>query len=164
MSVKSFIKNKFLPAESNFYAKNSHLNLLLNNAISRGAAGAATRQIIPANPVTWEFSGFSQNGEDGIIQYLLTGLKNPNRYFIEIGAGNGLENNTSYLANVAKYSGLQIEGNKTQYEAGLLIKPFLVESLNLFATKKTVEIIIKHAVYTNPDVFSLDVDEWIFIF
>lgn len=43
-------------------------------SIARGAATAGLRAIDPLDPRTWEFSGFSQNGEDGIIDHLLTGL------------------------------------------------------------------------------------------
>jgi hypothetical protein len=158
MSVRTFIKNKFLPAESNFYAKSSHLNLQLNNAISRCAAGAAIRQINPAKPATWEFSGFSQKGEDGIIDYLLTGLNNPVKYFIEIGSGNGLENNTSFLSHIKKFAGLQIEGNPLAHNDALIIKPFLIECLNLFVEEKTIETLYEKALFKNPDVFSIDID------
>ena len=134
------------------------MNLLLNNAFSRSAVSATTRNINPLKPETWEFSGFSQNGEDGIIEHLLSGLNNSNKYFIEIGSGNGLENNTSYLSHVKKYSGLQIEGNRGSHNDALMIKPFLVECLNLFVGEKTVEQIYEKALYKNPDVFSMDID------
>jgi hypothetical protein len=55
-------------------------------ALSRGAATAMLRTIDPADPSSWEFSSFSQNGEDGIIDYLTRKINNPNYYFIEIGA------------------------------------------------------------------------------
>jgi hypothetical protein len=36
-------------------------------AFARAAATAGIRVIDPANPESWEFSGISQHGEDGII-------------------------------------------------------------------------------------------------
>lgn len=158
MKLKSFFKNKIFPVDANYYAKGIYMNLLLNNAFSRSAISAATRNIDPVKPETWEFSGFSQNGEDGIIDHLLSGLKEPNKYFIEIGSGNGLENNSSYLAHVKKYTGLQIEGNADWHHDALIIKPFLVESLNLFVDETTVKQIYEKALYKNPDVFSIDID------
>ena len=80
MKPKSFIKENILPVEANRYAKKSYYNLLLNRAFSRVAAAAATRRPDASMPATWEFSGFSQNGEDGIIDHLLSGLKDSNKY------------------------------------------------------------------------------------
>ena len=73
------------------------LKLKINNAFSRAAVSSSTRQLDPTNPLSWQFSGFSQNGEDGILDFLISRLKNPNRYFIEIGSNNELKNNTAYL-------------------------------------------------------------------
>jgi len=36
-------------------------------ALARGGAPSSLRNIDPFNPGSWEFCGFSQNGEDGII-------------------------------------------------------------------------------------------------
>jgi hypothetical protein len=44
-------------------------------AFARAAATAGIRVIDPANPESWEFSGFSQHGEDGIIDYLIGQMK-----------------------------------------------------------------------------------------
>lgn len=158
MKLKTFIKDKVFPVHANLYAKDIYINLLLNNAISRCAIAATTRNINPLKPETWEFSGFSQNGEDGIIEHLLSGITNSNKYFIEIGSGNGLENNTSYLGHIKKYAGLQIEGNTAAHNDALIITPFLTECLNLFVDETTVEQIYEKALYKNPDVFSIDID------
>ena len=45
----------------------------------------------------YEFSNFSQNGEDGIIDYLLYSLNIDVPKFLEIGVGNYKESNTRYL-------------------------------------------------------------------
>src|SRR3979411_658780 len=62
----------------------------IGSALARAAATAPLRIINPKEPRTWEFSGFSQHGEDGIIDYLCSQLLRPNRFFFEIGAGDGL--------------------------------------------------------------------------
>src|SRR4029079_4576029 len=83
-------------------------------ALARAAATSSLRRIDPATPSTWEFSGFSQHGEDGILDYLCGHLRQPNRYFIEIGASNGLENNTTWLAVAKRYGGLMIDGGPAE--------------------------------------------------
>lgn len=127
-------------------------------AIARGAAAAAARQIEPTDPTTWEFSGFSQNGEDGIIDYLVSRLKNKTRYFIEIGSGDGIENNTAYLAHVKKFSGLMIDGNKKHVADSTQISTLGVETHLIFLDKNNIADIKQLAINITPDVFSLDID------
>ena len=45
----------------------------------------------------YEYSNFSQNGEDGIIEFLPNKLISSNKHFVEIGSSNGLENNSTNL-------------------------------------------------------------------
>ena len=63
-------------------------------ALAKGARMSARRIDLRA-PATWEFSAFSQNGEDGILDVLRSKLIDANRSFIEIGASDGIENNTA---------------------------------------------------------------------
>ena len=56
------------------------------------------------------FKACSQNDEDGIIQEIFFRIGTTNKQFIEIGVGNGLENNTLYLL-LQGWQGLWIEGN-----------------------------------------------------
>jgi hypothetical protein len=44
-----------------------------------------------------EFQVFSQNGEDGIIAEIFRRIGVRSRVFVELGVGNGLENNTTFL-------------------------------------------------------------------
>ncbi|HSB19970.1 MAG TPA: hypothetical protein VLD85_08190, partial [Anaeromyxobacteraceae bacterium] len=50
-------------------------------ALARGGAMMQARRIDLSRPGTWEFSGFSQNGEDGILDVLRSQLTSSNRYF-----------------------------------------------------------------------------------
>ena len=56
------------------------------------------------------FKAYSQNEEDGIIQEIFCRIGTANKTFVEIGVGNGLENNTLYLL-LQGWSGLWIEGS-----------------------------------------------------
>lgn len=130
-----------------------------NRKLCQGTAGASLRAIDSTNPRTWEFSGFSQNGEDGIIEYLCRKLRNPNKYFIEIGASDGLENNSAWLATVLKYAGLMIEGNSKALNAAkkLYHGPGVVY-LDLFVKKENVSTLKSAAMHSDPDFFSIDID------
>jgi hypothetical protein len=133
----------------------------LNMACARGALSAATRTVDPKKTWTWEFSAFSQNGEDGLIDQLLSTITSPNRYFIEIGASDGLENNSSYLAFVKKYDGIMVEGDpfKAQNAARFLQSlNWGVKYLNLFMTPETAGALVDDAHRLDPDFFSLDID------
>ena len=83
----------------------------INAAIAKGGAMMQARRIDLSDPATWEFSGFSQNGEDGILDVLRGQLSSSNRFFVEIGAADGVENNSSWLAVMEKYNGLMVEGS-----------------------------------------------------
>jgi hypothetical protein len=63
--------------------------VVLKNADSR------TKE--PQSLLPFEYSVYSQNGEDGILDEILRRIGVTNRVFCEIGAGNGLENCTVFL-------------------------------------------------------------------
>lgn len=55
------------------------------------------RQAMPGNPVGFGYKIYSQCDEDGIIQHIFNVIGASNRYFVEIGCSDGLENNTHAL-------------------------------------------------------------------
>jgi len=61
-----------------------------------------------------EYQVYSQNGEDGILLYLISQLGIPNGKFVEIGIGNGRQCNTANLSLNFGWTGLLIDGNKDQ--------------------------------------------------
>lgn len=130
-------------------------------ACARGAVAAATRQLDPRDPGSWEFSAFSQNGEDGVVDELLRRVVDPTRYFLEIGASDGLENNSAYLAFVRKYSGLMIEGDpelSSEAQRNLQKMNVGVDYRSLFVEPNSVEEVVATSLSTTPDFFSLDID------
>lgn len=133
----------------------------LSFACSRGAMNAATRKLDPSDTRSWEFSAFSQNGEDGIIDYLLSLVREPNRYFVEVGASDGLENNSSYLAFVKKHNGVMVDGNQfksANAERFLQALNWGVDYLNMFITPDAVSGLLDRCIFRDPDFFSLDID------
>jgi hypothetical protein len=133
----------------------------VNLSVSRGAAMRAAREVDFRMPSTWEFAGFSQNGEDGIIEVILRHLSDENRYFVEIGAADGLENNTTWLALVRRYAGLWIEGNEDASRRCREVFAALnygVSSQTLFATIDSAPAVIEMSRQDEPDLFSMDID------
>jgi hypothetical protein len=133
----------------------------VNMSIARGGVMRAARSPDAADPSTWEFAGFSQNGEDGIVEMLLSRLRSANRYFVEIGASDGLENNTTWLALVRRYGGLWIEGDPEAYRKSRDLFQSLnygVAMENMFATRDTASAIVSLSREKDPDFFSIDID------
>jgi hypothetical protein len=60
---------------------------------------------------THEFRVFSQWGEDGIIQYLISRIKISHKIFVEFGVENYAESNTRFLLINNNWSGLIIDGS-----------------------------------------------------
>lgn len=130
-------------------------------ALSKGAAMMHARKIDLTQPATWEFSGFSQNGEDGILDVLRSKLLRSNRYFIEIGASDGIENNSAWLVVAEKYNGIMIEGNPERAErASRMIarQSIGAECRNIFVTRENVNDLKSLAFHQDPDIFSFDID------
>jgi len=58
-----------------------------------------------------EFSGFSQWGEDGIIDWLVEQLPGIPRTFVEFGVGDYRESNTRMLLNLRNWHGFVMDGS-----------------------------------------------------
>jgi hypothetical protein len=133
----------------------------VNIALSKGAAMMHARHIDLRHPASWEFSGFSQNGEDGVLDVLRSQLISSNRYVIEIGTSDGIENNSAWLVVAEKYSGMMIEGDPKLVERAnrmVVTHSIGAECHNLFVTRENVQKLKQLSFYPDPDVFSLDID------
>jgi hypothetical protein len=68
------------------------------------------RRETPGNPAAVGFKAYSQADEDGILEALFAQLDVRRGTFVEIGCGNGLENNTHYLL-LKGWRGAWIDGD-----------------------------------------------------
>jgi len=95
----------------------------------------------------WEMRMYSQNGEDGIIEYIFGRIGIANRYFVELGTGEGNECNSRYLQEKG-WTGLGIDGNyKNEF-----VK-------NEWITRENVEKLLrKYRVPKEFDLLSIDLD------
>jgi hypothetical protein len=64
----------------------------------------------PKRLIRHQFQACSQNGEDGIIHEIFRRIGTDGRIFVEIGAGDGCENNTAFLL-AQGWNGYWIDGN-----------------------------------------------------
>ena len=130
-------------------------------ALAKGCAMMHARRIDLCDPGSWEFSGFSQNGEDGILDVLRRQLRHSNRYFVEIGTADGIENNSAWLVVAERYNGLMVEGNPRLVERArrtMLNYSIGAECVNMFVGRGNMQQLLALAMHSDPDVFSLDID------
>ena len=117
----------------------------------------------PRHLAHFEAQVFSQNGEDGIIAEIMRRVGTGDRFFVEIGAGHGIEANTAYLLRKG-WEGVWIEADpravrsiQTQFAAELETSQLrLVQS---FVTRENAAALLtRERVPQELDVLSIDVD------
>jgi hypothetical protein len=134
---------------------------VVNARMLRGVLSSHLRKLDLSSPHTWEFSCFSQNGEDGILDVLTRNLIDPRKYFIEIGAHNGLENCSTYLSLVRQYSGIMVDGSpRLSRESEILMSGVNsgVESIQMFVTLDNIQELLNASLHSRPDLFIVDID------
>lgn len=109
-----------------------------------------------------EFRVFSQFGEDGIIQYLLSKIEIPNKVFIEFGVENYLESNTRFLLQHNNWSGLVMDGSAANIR---FIKKDPISwrhdltAVQAFITKENINALITaYTKETDIGLLSIDID------
>ena len=109
-----------------------------------------------------DYKIFSQNGEDGIIDYLLYSLKIDKPKFVEIGIGDYSECNTRFLFERTSPKGLVvdcIEDLKVKVSKNVKLWRADITILEKFISSKNINLILKkYGFDKNIDLFSLDVD------
>lgn len=108
------------------------------------------------------FKVFSQDYEDGIIQYLIKSLSLKNIKFVEIGTQDYSESNTRYIFETMRCEGLIIDPTpnlKKKINSFLRTwKNTLTIHNDFINSNNIVEIIEKNSFDKNLDIFSLDID------
>ncbi len=157
--MKSFLRNL---AQKFTQSRFLQTLALVNVAMAKASYNRQRWKPDPRMPRTWEYSGFSQNGEDGILEFLHEQLKEKNNFFIEIGASDGTENNTSLLALGRRFSGIMVEGNLQKHQLCQRIfhamdNPFVL-CKQAYVDIHNLGAVLKEANTKQPDIFSLDID------
>jgi hypothetical protein len=158
--LKAALRRRDLAQYSDTFDR-TQLRTMIGGALARAAATAPLRVVDPKVPRSWEFSGFSQHGEDGIVDYLCSQLLNPNRFFFEIGAANGVENCTAWLVHARSYGGVWVDGDPAlcrQAKKSIEGLIWNVHVVNQLVTPESMPTLLKMCPYEQPDLFSLDID------
>jgi len=109
-----------------------------------------------------EFKIFSQSGEDGIIQYLISKVPINNDTFIEFGVGDYKESNTRFLLINNNWKGLVIDGNEENIDtikSSDIYWRHDLTALGAFITKENINDLIKNNGITGDiGLLSIDID------
>jgi len=107
---------------------------------------------------------WSQNYEDGMIAEIFRRIGTTDKSFLEIGVGNGTENNTTYLLS-AGWKGWWIEADPKHCDsirARLRESPYLSDQLKLeqaFVSPDNIAgLLARLQIPREIDLFSLDID------
>ncbi len=111
----------------------------------------------------FEFSAFSQNGEDGIIEEIFKRIGTTNRFFVEFGVETGIETNGTYLLYKG-WNGYWIDGTQKNVDAIKQNFSTAISSKQLqvkcsFITAENIEELFREAsVPQEFDLLSIDID------
>jgi len=109
-----------------------------------------------------DYKIFSQNGEDGILDYLLYQLKIEKPKFIEIGVGDYTEANTRFIFDRCSPKGTIVdclENLEERVKKKINLWKGELKIINNFVNPKNIITIMKDTdCLTNLDIFSLDID------
>jgi hypothetical protein len=109
-----------------------------------------------------EFRVFSQWGEDGIIQYLISKVPIINPVFVEFGVGDYSESNTRFLLTHDNWQGLVIEcdsSNVNKIRSSDLYWRHDLTAINEFLTRDNINSLIGEAgIAGDIGLLSIDVD------
>lgn len=133
--------------------RNAHLLAASLIAVNRGRPDATLRD--------WEFSVFSQFGEDGIIQYLLDRVPIIQETFVEFGVENFLEANTRFLLTHNRWSGLVIDGSQGNVDRIRNDEIFFrheIAALCSFITRENINELIARKFRGDLGLLSVDID------
>ena len=108
-----------------------------------------------------EFKVFSQWGQDGVIQYLLSKIDIPRKIFVEFGVGNYTESNTRFLLMNNNWGGLVIDSSQPciDYIKYEMRWKYDLKAVRAFITKDNINKIIKeHIKERDIGLLSIDID------
>jgi hypothetical protein len=111
----------------------------------------------------YEYQVYSQSGEDGIIEEIFNRIGVADQRLVEIGAGDGLENNTAFLL-LKNWTGYWIEGSlehikRIQQTYSTLLTRRALQVKHAWVTAENIEELLRGANFPREfDLLSIDVD------
>jgi hypothetical protein len=109
-----------------------------------------------------EFQVFSQWGEDGIIQYLISKVPIDNKIFVEFGVENYTESNTRFLLQNNNWQGLVIDSSEKNIEYikkdSIYWKHNLKAICAFIAAENINDLLIRNGISGDIGLLSIDID------
>jgi len=126
----------------------------------------AARQLPRNTPINdlqdVEFRVFSQWGEDGIVDWLVSHVKTPNHRFVEFGVEDFREANCRFLLQNRNWKGLIFDGAVANIESVRADRMFWMYDLTAapaFITAENINQLISSAGFAGPlGILSVDID------
>jgi hypothetical protein len=143
-------------------AELSQTNDLLAAAVYENAR-QSPRMLDRKRLVGHGFKVYSQHDEDGIIEEIFRRIGETNRFFIEFGVGDGLENCTTYCL-LKGWHGVWIDGSAACYQDILKNMAPVIDSrqlsvLHAFITAENIQSLFERAgIQAEFDLLSIDID------
>ena len=106
----------------------------------------------------YERQGYSQFGETGIIELMLSGLRDPHRTFVEIGFGTGNQNMTMDLLDQG-YTGVGVDGRDWEPDTPNRWGNAITKLKQMITVDDIVDV-LRPVTDWQCDLFSLDVDSF----
>jgi hypothetical protein len=110
----------------------------------------------------YEFKIFSQWGEDGIIQFLISNIEIRNRTFIEFGVEDFFESNCRFLMMKDNWSGYVIDGsakNINRLKSSYFYWRYNLQAKESFITRENIKSLLEESGFDNePGILSVDID------
>tara|TARA_B100000963_G_scaffold354535_1_gene371212 strand:+ start:652 stop:1521 length:870 start_codon:yes stop_codon:yes gene_type:complete len=157
--MKKFLKKKL----KNFLGIYKLLEINEKNSFLNG------KNLINSNLINFpnqikkhEVKIFSQSGEDGIIQFILSKIKSKNTSFVEFGCENYMESNTRFLLFNNNWRGLIIDSdieNINEVKESYYFWKHELTAICSFISKENIrDIISKNGFEKNLGILSIDID------
>ena len=145
-----------------FYQKLHYdtFKILLNQGKIQAESNRNKKSIKSLDEV--EFQVFSQRGEDGIIQYIISQIEIPNRIFVEFGVEDYTESNTRFLLINNHWSGLVMDASKRNIrfiKEDFIYWKYEITAYQSFITKENInELITNYTKCRDIGLLSIDID------
>lgn len=127
----------------------------LGRVEARQTAGAAS-------PREAEFRVFSQWGEDGIIQHLVSRVPIARKVFVEFGVESYTEANTRFLLMHNHWSGLVLDGsadNIRRIKKDAIYWQYNLKAVEAFVTRENINTLLAdHGISGEIGLLSIDID------
>jgi hypothetical protein len=109
-----------------------------------------------------EFQVFSQWGEDGIVQFLISNIEIEKKIFVEFGVEDYKQANTRFLLINNNWSGLVIDGseeNVSRIKSDYVYWNYNLKAVTSFVTKENINSLLKeNGLSGEIGLLSIDID------